>query len=40
MGNQQKMGMETAVDVNRLADEVMQKLENRLQAHRERTGRF
>lgn len=40
MGNQQKMGMETAVDVNRLTDEVMQKLENRLQAHRERTGRF
>jgi len=40
MGNQQKVGTETAVDINRLADEVMQKLEYRLQAHRERTGRF
>ncbi|MBE2223015.1 MAG: hypothetical protein IAF02_15835 [Anaerolineae bacterium] len=34
------MMMETAVDINRLTDEVMQKLEYRLQAHRERTGRF
>lgn len=30
----------TAVDTNQLADQVMQKLENRLQAHRERTGRI
>jgi hypothetical protein len=30
----------TAVDTNLLADQVMQKLESRLQAHRERTGRI
>lgn len=40
MGNRARMGMETAVDINHLTDEVMQKLEYRLQAHRERTGRF
>ncbi|MFO7680574.1 MAG: hypothetical protein R6X34_11030 [Chloroflexota bacterium] len=40
MGNKQIVGTETAVDINRLTDEVMQKLEYRLQAHRERTGRF
>lgn len=40
MGNQATIGGETAVDLNRLTDQVMQKLEYRLQAHRERTGRF
>ncbi len=40
MGNQATLGGETAVDLNRLTDQVMQKLEYRLQAHRERTGRF